>query len=135
MENINVLKHYYVLKNIVSLFLEKCINECSKDDIYLYQYNGECLNECPNKTNNESFICKDINTDDNKCIIVEKDLLPIDEGLIKYQSEILTKNYEKEFTYTNNHVSIYANNIYSIIIYKNDECLKELSIENFKNRF
>ena len=58
---------------------KKCINDCIKDDIYLYQYNGECLYECPNNTNNESFICKDIDTDDNKCIIVEKDLLPIDE--------------------------------------------------------
>ena len=114
---------------------KKCINDCIKDDIYLYQYNGECLYECPNNTNNESFICKDIDTDDNKCIIVEKDLLPIDERLIEYQSEILAKNYAKEFTYTNNHVSIYTNNIYSIVIYKNDECIKELSIEIIKIDF
>ena len=114
---------------------KKCINDCTKDDEYIYQYNGECLNDCPNNTNNESFICKDINTDDNKCIIVEKDLLPMDEGLIEYQSEILAKNYAKEFIYTNNHVSIYTNNIYSIIIYKNDECIKELSIEIIKIDF
>ena len=114
---------------------KKCINDCIKDDIYLYQYNGECLNECPNNTNNDSFICKDIDPDDNKCIIIEKELLPIDEGLIEYQSEILAKNYAKEFAYTNNHVSIYTNNIYSIIIYKNDECIKELSIEIIKIDF
>ena len=114
---------------------EKCINDCSKDDSYLYQYNGECVNECPNNTINESFICKDRDTDNNKCIIVEKDLLPIEEELIQYQSEILARNYAKEFAYTNNHVSIYTNNIHSIIIYKNDECIKELSIEIVKIDF
>ena len=114
---------------------KKCIDECTNDDIYRYQYNGECLNKCPNNTNNESFICKDINKDINKCIIVEKNLLPIDKDIIGYESENLARNYAKEFAYTNNHVSIYSNNIYSIIIYKNDECLKQLSIEIIKIDF
>ena len=44
-------------------------------------------------------------------------------------TRILVKSYISEFNYTNNYVSLYANQIYTIIIYKNRECISELSLE------
>ena len=29
---------------------KKCIDDCKKDDVYIYEYNNECLNECPENT-------------------------------------------------------------------------------------
>ena len=50
----------------------KCIDNCQNDDIYKYQYNGECLKVCPYNTyydENESK-CKDI----SQCLLIENKL-------------------------------------------------------------
>ena len=41
----------------------KCFDKCENDNIYKYQYNGECLNNCPVETKNSlgEYLCKDIN--------------------------------------------------------------------------
>ena len=53
--------------------------------------------------------------------------------------EIITKQYSKEFKYKKNHVSIYKNDIYSIILYKNDISISELRLQilhiNFQECF
>ena len=51
---------------------EKCIDICQKDNIYKYQYNGECFKECPNNTSDKDnkYLCKDINIDNLKLIFV-----------------------------------------------------------------
>ena len=41
----------------------------------------------------------------------------------------MAKSYTSEFTYTNNHISLYKNDNYSIMIYKNQKCIKELDIQ------
>ena len=50
---------------------------------------------------------------------------------------ILAKTYAKEFSYTKNHVSEFKNSEYNIIIYKNSDCITELSLTmpkvDFKN--
>ena len=38
----------------------KCINDCQKDNIYKYEYNGYCLEDCPTNTEKENHLCKDI---------------------------------------------------------------------------
>ena len=30
---------------------DKCIDSCAKDNIYKYQYSGECIEKCPENTN------------------------------------------------------------------------------------
>ena len=40
----------------------QCIDDCKKDNEYKYQYNGYCLKNCPEKTLNDNYLCKDIST-------------------------------------------------------------------------
>ena len=42
--------------------------------------------------------------------------------------DTLIKTYISEFNYTNKHISQYKNENYTIIIYKNSSCIKELSL-------
>ena len=39
---------------------KKCIDKCSKDNIYIYEYNNICYKQCPNGTKESFFICYDI---------------------------------------------------------------------------
>ena len=41
----------------------------------------------------------------------------------------MVRNYAKEFNYTSNHISKFKNNLYSVIIYKNSDCISQLSLE------
>ena len=107
--------------------LKKCTNDCNKEKIYIYQYGGECLEECPQYTSpNDKNICVDSII--NSC---SKSESPID--LKTFLSgggvDLNAKNYAVEFSYTSKHISIFYNNIYSIIIYKDTNCIDELSID------
>ena len=107
----------------------KCIDNCRKDNIYKYQYNGKCLEICPNDTiyDNNDYICKDIIL--NKCKLSEDKFTSLSENITENDIELLVKNFAKEYGYTTNHVSIFKNNIYSITLYKNGDCISELSLE------
>ena len=107
---------------------EKCIDKCEKDNIYKYQYNGECYKKCPINTDHEDneYLCKDINL--NKCLIIEKNINYLKEDIKDNEIEKIAKNYAKEFQYTDNHISVYKNNIYSITLYKNAECISDLNL-------
>ena len=102
-----------------------CIYDCKNDEIYKYLYNGVCLKECPPKTRNINYICNEIN---DECNLGE---ITMDEknNITKESTEILVKTYISEFNYTNKHVSLHKNKKYSIILYKNRECISELSLE------
>ena len=52
----------------------KCINDCTKDDVYKYEYNYICYDHCPNGTNNSNYICHNI----------------INENFLPYQTQITT---------------------------------------------
>ena len=116
--------------NLLIYEKKKCVKNCMEDDIYKYQYNGECLKECPVNTtyNIKDYICKDINI--NKCLLRENNYTFMEEIVSESEIKVFAKNYAKEYQYTDNHVSIFKNNIYSIIIYKNPECISELSLDN-----
>ena len=101
-----------------------CIDNCTKDNEYKYLYNGDCLKECPSDTTSVNYICEE-NSD--KCSKGEDDLYLYNNNLDAV--EILAKSYASEFSYTNNHISSYKNDNYSIIIYKNAHCIKELALE------
>ena len=55
----------------------------------------------------------------------------MDENFIVNQqtTETLVRTFINEFNYTKNHVSLYTNKAYTIIIYENRECVEELSLE------
>ena len=110
----------------------KCILNCEKDPEYKYLYNGICLQACPNNTFNNSFICME--NDFNKCTLSEKEV-----QLNNFQEfggiNAIVKSYLDEFNYTTKHVSKIKSNNYNIIIYRDDSCIEELSIQIPKINF
>ena len=42
--------------------------------------------------------------------------------------EKIVKTYAKEFVYTDKHISLFKNEVYSIMLYKNAECITELEL-------
>ncbi len=107
----------------------KCTNNCSNDDIFKYQYNGECLKNCPENTFPNSLNqCLDVNTE--KCTITIKNTKILGYTLNFNIINQMAKTFAKEFLYTNNHVSqfIAENNL--ITFYKNKSCLSEFHLNN-----
>ena len=113
--------------NILIRPKRKCVSNCNEDIIYKFQYNSECLEKCPNDTiPNELNICKDKNTDICTLSIFNSDL---NLKEIKTNNIELSANYyAKEFLYTNNHISQFNNELYSYILFKNNECIDKLSL-------
>ena len=107
----------------------KCIDQCQKDNKYIYTYDGNCYDIPPENTNDEDgdFFCKD---NPNKCIATKKVLHTLNLTITNEEIEILTSKYALEYNYTNNHISIYENNIYILKIYKNSECISELGLSS-----
>jgi len=105
----------------------KCIEDCKKDPKYNYAYDEHCYMSPPENTNDDDhdFICKD---NPNICIVTKKILYTGNRTITDEEIEILTYKYAKEYNYTNNHISIYENDIYKITIYKNGECISDLGI-------
>ena len=108
---------------------KKCIDKCENDNEYNIQYDGECYKEAPDGTTYDKI--KKIYRDSyiNVCKLNEKVIkLPL-ENLTEYEIDKKAKLYAKEFDYTNDHVTVYKNNDYSISIYKNGECISELDLK------
>jgi len=104
--------------------LNKCTDDCNRED-YKLQYGGNCIEECPQNTiKNDNNICIDII---GSCIKTEKIIIS-EETLEKENIDLKASNYAKEFSYTKKHVSYFYDNSFSILIYKDPNCLDELSI-------
>ena len=105
----------------------KCIDNCSKDNIYKYQYSGECLEKCPDNTNVNGYKCEIKNVKSFSLSIFLPLNLTIND-FIYNNLNTFTKNYVEEFNYTNNQIINYTNKEYSLVIYKNSSCIKDLSL-------
>ena len=120
----------YCPKDFNKLIKEKgkCIDDCKKDNVYKYQYNGKCFKKCPNdtKSDNDDYICKDINLD--ICKLSQEYYSFSNEKLNSEEIEIMSKSYATSFNSTDNHVSIFTNNIYSFTLYKDNNCIYELKL-------
>ena len=104
--------------------INKCTKNCSDEGDY-HQYGGLCVETCPPSTSLDPVtnICKEI--DYNSCFKSEHEIDIKGEKL----NEIVdtnAKTYSKEFIYTSKHVSYYYNELYSIILYKDYNCIEEL---------
>ena len=104
----------------------KCIDNCSKDDKYKYQYSGECYEKCPNNTKTNGYKCEVENP--NSCSLGVFQLNLTFDDLIEQNIDFYGKNYVEEFNYTNNQIVNYTNKEYSLVFYKNTFCIKELSL-------
>ena len=107
---------------------KKCTDDCKKENIYKFYYNGECLKECPNNTkdNNSDYNCKDINLEE--CLLTKKELNLLNENNTKKEIEQLVLEYINDFNYTNSHISLYENKFHSLALYKKTECIHNLNI-------
>ena len=111
------------------LFIEdknKCLDDCLKDGSYKYQYNGNCVKACPKGTINKNFICQ---KNDNQICTLSQNDLNIFNTLNEDNIESISKSYSEEFSYTNNSITYYQNDLYDIILFKNSTCLVDLSIK------
>ena len=107
----------------------KCIYDCKMDDTYKYQYNGECLENCPKKTYANKFnICLD--EDIGKCTLTIKNTKMIGSLLTAEQINEMAKSFAKEFSYNNNHVSQFIADNYTILFYKNISCITEMNLSS-----
>ena len=106
--------------------LRKCTNNCVNEEKYKFQYGGKCMENCPKDTKaNEKNICIDSNS--NSCSKSDSEI-DLQEFLTSGGVDLNAKNYAKEFSYTTRHISHYYNNIYSIILYKDKNCIEELAV-------
>ena len=108
------------------MIIEKksCLYKCQEDDKYKYLYNGNCIKQCPSGTDEENFVCK---VDSNICTFAEKDINLIDNSLDVVETQV--KIYLSEFNSTKNHIPQYNHENYTIIIYINASCIKDLALE------
>jgi len=105
---------------------KKCTNNCKNEKMYQFQYGGRCLESCPNGTKiNSENKCIDQNV--TSCIKSESEI-NLQDFLTTGGVDFNAKNYAFEFNYTTKHVSHFYNSIYSILIYKDSNCIQELSI-------
>jgi len=102
-----------------------CIYDCKVDKIYKYLYNGHCVKQCPNNTNETDFICQE----DPKDIYISEDTLYQDLNFTLENIEVLAEAYAYEFYYTDNHVSTYQNSGTEILIYKNPDIIAQTNLK------
>ena len=103
---------------------KECIYDCTKDEVYKYLYNGQCVKECPEGSYLYNYICR---VDKNTLVVGVRTFYS--EGNVVEEIGNLVESYSTEFNYTNNYISMYENGNYSIAIYKNVSCLSELEID------
>ena len=108
----------------------QCIDACRKDDTYIYTYNGNCVEKCPEgMIADDNYIC--IEEDVDKCTLSRKEA-----ALKNFEDsgglDSLVSSYYEEFYYTTKHVSEFNNIEYNITIYIESNCLTELKL-NFPN--
>ena len=106
--------------------LKKCTDDCKKENVYKYQYNGNCLDRCPDYTFNDTFLCKEITLE--KCILSENEIEINSTNLIE-RIQTIVSGYCEEFNYTKYHISQFKSKEFNILIYKKSDCITELSLK------
>ena len=108
--------------------INKCTDDCKKEDNYQYLYSGFCYNQCPGETEADEVEkkCKEQNVESCSKSDAEIDLY---EFLSSGGIDVSAKNYAKEFEYTEKHISYFYNELYSILLYKDANCIRELNID------
>ena len=107
----------------------KCIYDCKMDEIYKYQYNGECLEICPENTiSNNLNQCLDAKTE--ICTLTIKKTKMI--GILLNFNHIneIVKRFAEEFSYTYNHITQFIADNYRILLYRNISCLSNMNLNS-----
>jgi len=105
---------------------KKCIKDCSKNIPFIFQFKGECIEECPEYTFIKDGNC--VYNDTGECALIRNNLdvdlyALIDENgqetdqiVLKYAVGHQNLNYE---------IYNYVNKMYNFIIYKSEDCLNK----------
>ena len=107
---------YYIERNI---YLCTDIPSCPEE--HNFMYNWECFKECPDNTEVNDLFCKDSVT--GKCHLTESNFYVRNGNITFNDVEKLVKKFAYEFDYTDNHVSLYKYNDYTVTIYFNSKCI------------
>ncbi len=116
----------------------QCVKSCQDDndcnlckEKILYEYNGECIENCPNEyqvSSNGKKCEKIMVLDDNKCNF-ERSTIEVSVNNLDNNIDGFAQNYATENYLIKNSVSIinHIDSLYSIQIFKNEICLNEES--------
>ena len=106
---------------------KKCIDDCSKDKIYRYEYQNICYEACPNNTISldNNFICKEITINEENCKLSQSKFTSSKNDVTINDLKPLTEKYANNYYSSNDYVSTYDNKYISIYIYKNISCLEQ----------
>ena len=113
--------------NKLIIFKKKCIDNCINDDIYKYEYQNYCYQDCPPNTissANNIFICQKMLESKEQCKIIKNELNNSNQKISKDDINSLTKEYAIKYIETNYYISQFDNDFISIYIYKNISCLE-----------
>ena len=121
-------------KNIYIENKRKCVSSCKEEAPFIYLFNGNCVEECPDEyiPDQKNNICRLKDTD--QCTLGSK--IEIFSSI--YSLSMLNsfaKEYRDEYTYTDKYVSIIKNENYKIIIFKDFDCINlfDLGIPDLRN--
>ena len=108
----------------------QCIDSCKNDKDYKFQYNYECVRECPEDyPPNKNNICEFKNK--KKCYLYTDYFQNVNFNSLESNNfDILIKKYITGFNGSDFHIDLYQSQNYSITIYKTMECLKELEMDS-----
>ena len=109
---------------------KKCIDNCTNDDIYIFEYNNSCFEKCPNGTLriNETFLCEEEfikETDTNNFIIFKNN------SIIQ---RIIQSSSNSKVTYECS-IDNSINSICNFVDFKNNSEIYEIIEENIMNLY
>ena len=115
-------------KNIYIAEKQKCVSSCREEAPFIYLYNGNCIEECPNGyvPDNVNNLCKFQRVD--QCTLGSKS-----ESLSTLYSASMLNSYAKSYkdeysSYTERHITKITNPNYNIFIFRDFDCVKELNL-------
>ena len=105
-----------------------CIYDCKQDKEYKYLYSGQCIKSCPSHTKNISFICSE---NPNTGYLSTNVLY--DDNLTSVDNYV--KTFISEFRNNPKHATLYNNENYNILLYRNPNIINDLSLKMTKVDF
>ena len=108
----------------------QCIDNCKRDRLHNFAYDGNCVEKCPNGTrvevNDPYNLCKYL---DNDTFKLSTNVLELNYTSFIGEIDTYVGRYSNEFSYTNKHVTQFKNEEYTAIIYKDSDSINELSLD------
>ena len=111
---------YYLAKE-----LKQCLSDCSSQNLKTYL--STCVEECPDKYIYNSLTNNCVIDNSKECQIIESNIY-IKASALSNNIDNLVSDYVSSYSLLNNIVlfSTHIDSEYKLVIYKNEDCLKEI---------